>query len=564
MGKFYVTYNKGRGQGKGLIKSSASNWKNPQVFKSYHDAEEYIGVDSDGGRGLTAYWVSDDKMNRVDKYGDLIIYKKGGEVDIYNSLGWWLLNTTEGKRVLNRSKSITQFKNNIKKELPISTPGAGKLDKLEKDFDWEHLWKGTKIYHKGSYAKGGKTKEAKTWKEKYNKKYGFELNKSHSLSKIAKKTGVSKKGIQKIYNKGIGAYKTNPQSVRPNVKSKEQWAYARVYSSVMGGNAAKVDAKELKMAKGGEIKAGGYWTNKKSKIKWELNWVDKEDKMVVLVKGSGKPLTKRISIKSLLKNWEPPKYAKGGSVSDKRQYMAEFMADLMPDDYLEQLGGNATYKDGVKWELENRIKTDADAEYYGEKYESSYITGKDYEKGGEVYRHKHIPTMTFEITGETSKGYKGIQKDKKSLSKLERTKGKKVSYSSSELKDLFEKDFAKGGEIDNIQYKGKDIMYEPHFKEYYVDDSMFESLSEAKEHIDKGSPMDAGTIDAYKKGLFTKGGKIEGLKNEVKEIDKVLENTESGGEDYAVLQEEKERLERLIRKSYAKGGETKNHEYYID
>ena len=32
---------------------------------------------------------------------------------------------------------------------------------------------------------------------------GFELNKSHSLSEIAKKTGISKKGIQKIYNKGI-------------------------------------------------------------------------------------------------------------------------------------------------------------------------------------------------------------------------------------------------------------------------------------------------------------------------------------------------------------------------
>mgnify|MGYP003124577908 CR=1 FL=1 len=53
------------------------------------------------------------------------------------------------------------------------------------------------------------------------------------------------------------------------------------------------------------------------------------------------------------------------------------------------------------------------------------------------FAHKYIPTMTFEITGETLKGYKGIQKDKNSLSKLERTKGKKVTYSTSELKDLF-------------------------------------------------------------------------------------------------------------------------------
>jgi len=68
--KFYITYNKGRGQGKALIKSSASNWKRPQVFNSYKDAETYIGSDN-AGPSLTAYWVSDDKMNRINKYGEL-------------------------------------------------------------------------------------------------------------------------------------------------------------------------------------------------------------------------------------------------------------------------------------------------------------------------------------------------------------------------------------------------------------------------------------------------------------------------------------------------------------
>ena len=70
-----------------------------------------------------------------------------------------------------------------------------------------------------------------------------------------------------------------------------------------------------------------------------------------------------------------------------------------------------------------------------------------YADGGRIYRHKHIPTMTFEITEETSNGYKGIQKDKKSLSKLERTKGKKVSYSTTDLKDLFENTYADGGPV---------------------------------------------------------------------------------------------------------------------
>jgi hypothetical protein len=84
-----------------------------------------------------------------------------------------------------------------------------------------------------------------TFKDKYNRKYKFPKGTSHSLQDIAQKTGFQKKGLQIIYNKGIGAYKTNPQSVRRSVKSKEQWAMARVYSAVMGGKAAKVDKSHL-------------------------------------------------------------------------------------------------------------------------------------------------------------------------------------------------------------------------------------------------------------------------------------------------------------------------------
>jgi hypothetical protein len=115
------------------------------------------------------------------------------------------------------------------------------------------------------YAKGGTI----TWKDKYNRKYGFKKGTSHSLKDIAKKTKKSIKGLQQIYNKGIGAWKTNIGSVRlkkdfsknANTKKyprssrlgKEQWAMARVYSAVMGGKASKVDAKELKMETGGNI-----------------------------------------------------------------------------------------------------------------------------------------------------------------------------------------------------------------------------------------------------------------------------------------------------------------------
>jgi DNA polymerase III sliding clamp (beta) subunit (PCNA family)/ribosomal protein S18 acetylase RimI-like enzyme len=92
-----------------------------------------------------------------------------------------------------------------------------------------------------------------SYKDKYNLKFKYPKGTSHDLEEISKDTGVSIKGLQQIYNKGIGAYKTNPESVRPNVKSKEQWAMARVYSAVMGGKASKVDSNELKMNNGGQM-----------------------------------------------------------------------------------------------------------------------------------------------------------------------------------------------------------------------------------------------------------------------------------------------------------------------
>jgi hypothetical protein len=80
-----------------------------------------------------------------------------------------------------------------------------------------------------------------TYKDKFNKKYGFPKGQSHSLSEISKKTGFKKAGLEKIVEKGKGAFYSNPESVRPQVKDPTQWGLARVYSAVMGGKAARVD-----------------------------------------------------------------------------------------------------------------------------------------------------------------------------------------------------------------------------------------------------------------------------------------------------------------------------------
>lgn len=84
-----------------------------------------------------------------------------------------------------------------------------------------------------------------TYKDKFNKKYGFPKDTAHSVADISKITGYKKSGLETIVEKGKGAYFTNPESVRSVVKSPEQWGLARLYSAVMGGKARRVDASHL-------------------------------------------------------------------------------------------------------------------------------------------------------------------------------------------------------------------------------------------------------------------------------------------------------------------------------
>jgi len=67
----------------------------------------------------------------------------------------------------------------------------------------------------------------------FKRKHDIPVSESLSLTQIAKLSGMPTKALQEVYNRGIGAYKTNPESVKPMVQSKEQWAMGRVYSFVM-------------------------------------------------------------------------------------------------------------------------------------------------------------------------------------------------------------------------------------------------------------------------------------------------------------------------------------------
>jgi len=72
-------------------------------------------------------------------------------------------------------------------------------------------------------------------------------DKSRSSSAIGKHFNIKPSVIQEAFNRGVGAYKSNPSSVRPSVKSPDQWGNARKLKLVLN---------ILKARKGGKINMG--------------------------------------------------------------------------------------------------------------------------------------------------------------------------------------------------------------------------------------------------------------------------------------------------------------------
>lgn len=86
-----------------------------------------------------------------------------------------------------------------------------------------------------------------THREKVLHRLGLSPDKGYSITSLARATNTSARTLQEVYNRGIGAYKTQPSSVRMKGSfkkgvnapmsmklSKEQWAMARVYSFLDG------------------------------------------------------------------------------------------------------------------------------------------------------------------------------------------------------------------------------------------------------------------------------------------------------------------------------------------
>lgn len=71
-----------------------------------------------------------------------------------------------------------------------------------------------------------------THKMQFNKRHGFAKDKPHSLADLAKISKIKLSVLKQVFNRGVGAYKTNPSSVRPHITSLEEWGQARVYAFI--------------------------------------------------------------------------------------------------------------------------------------------------------------------------------------------------------------------------------------------------------------------------------------------------------------------------------------------
>ena len=151
------------------------------------------------------------------------------------------------------------------------------LNKRWRDIQKQELNKSRKMYQKGKYYTRKNIPEYRNkksvWDSRVRRTYDIPKTKELNLDILVKKTGCSKKALNAIVRKGIGAYYSSGS--RPN-QTGHSWGNARLYSALSGGPAAKVDynillngcpsdSKVLKLAKSPrqnsrrkKIQLGGY------------------------------------------------------------------------------------------------------------------------------------------------------------------------------------------------------------------------------------------------------------------------------------------------------------------
>lgn len=150
------------------------------------------------------------------------------------------------------------------------------LTKKDQKKQKKNLTKSRKLYKKGEYFERPKVKSFKSKKSRHlqnvEKTYGV---KNMSIPELSKKTKCSQEALNKIVEKGQGAYYSSGS--RPN-QTGHSWGVARLASALTGGNSSVVDynilekgckptSKVLKLAKKQCKKVGRKCGNNKTKNK---------------------------------------------------------------------------------------------------------------------------------------------------------------------------------------------------------------------------------------------------------------------------------------------------------
>jgi hypothetical protein len=106
----------------------------------------------------------------------------------------------------------------------------------------ENIEESRKAYKRGQYIERIKLKSAKTkksnWTTEFKKKYG-DLNKNEIIKLLENKGAINaSNAVDEILKKGKGAFYSSGS--RP-LQTSFSWAWARLYSVLLGGNSRDID-----------------------------------------------------------------------------------------------------------------------------------------------------------------------------------------------------------------------------------------------------------------------------------------------------------------------------------
>ena len=127
----------------------------------------------------------------------------------------------------------------VTKKVP-KTYVPNSLTKEDKDLQRKELKRSRDAYKKGKYIsrKPIKSFKSKTSGHILNAQKIYGVEKVVPSKKLAKESGCSKEGLEKVVQKGIGAYYSSGS--RPS-QTGHSWGYARMASAITGGKASAVD-----------------------------------------------------------------------------------------------------------------------------------------------------------------------------------------------------------------------------------------------------------------------------------------------------------------------------------